>query len=199
MTETKVVWGIHTTQENLFLPNNIIAIGWEEMGDITSVGDNRDDIKKKYAKIYPDASTGSINTCVGMLYRFAYEVKIGDYVVYPSKEDRKINIGVIESDYFYDSLEKKYTHRRNVKWLKSRPRTDFPQGALYEAGSALTFFQIKNYADEYLSVLEGKKPSLDESIGVTADEIQELTKDFILKVLKKISKDIILKTLLQIY
>ena len=47
MAETKVVWGIHTTQENLFLPNNIIGIGWEEMGDIKCAGDNRDDIKKK--------------------------------------------------------------------------------------------------------------------------------------------------------
>ena len=100
MAETKVVWGIHTTQENLFLPNNIIGIGWEEMGDIKCAGDNRDDIKKKYAEIYPDATFGSIATCVGMLYRFVYEVQIGDYVVYPSKADRKINIGVIESDYY---------------------------------------------------------------------------------------------------
>ena len=189
MTETKVVWGIHTTQENLFLPNNIIGIGWEEMGDIKCAGDNRDDIKKKYAEIYPDATSGSIATCVGMLYRFVYEVQIGDYVVYPSKADRKINIGVIESDYFNEPSENKYTQRRKVKWLKSFSRTDFSQGALYEVGSALTFFQVKNYADEYLAALEGKKASLDtsidESIGATADEIQEITKDFILKELSK--------------
>ena len=189
MAETKVVWGIHTTQENLFLPNNIIGIGWEEMGDIKCAGDNRDDIKKKYAEIYPDATSGSIATCVGMLYRFVYEVQIGDYVVYPSKADRKINIGVIESDYYNEPAENKYTQRRKVKWLKSFPRTDFSQGALYEVGSALTFFQVKNYADEYLAALEGKKASLDtsidESIGATADEIQEITKDFILKELSK--------------
>ena len=189
MAETKVVWGIHTTQENLFLPNNIIGIGWAEMGDIKCAGDNRDDIKKKYAEIYPDATSGSIATCVGMLYRFVYEVQIGDYVVYPSKADRKINIGVIESDYYNEPAENKYTQRRKVKWLKSFPRTDFSQGALYEVGSALTFFQVKNYADEYLAALEGKKASLDtsidESIGATADEIQEITKDFILKELSK--------------
>ena len=159
------------------------------MGDIKCAGDNRDDIKKKYAEIYPDATSGSIATCVGMLYRFVYEVQIGDYVVYPSKADRKINIGVIESDYYNEPAENKYTQRRKVKWLKSFPRTDFSQGALYEVGSALTFFQVKNYADEYLAALEGKKASLDtsidESIGATADEIQEITKDFILKELSK--------------
>lgn len=44
-------------------------------------------------------------------------------------------------------------------------------------------------ADEYLAALEGKKASLDTSIdeliGATADEIQEITKDFILKELSK--------------
>ena len=33
MAETKVVWGIHTKQENLFMPNNIIGIGWEEIDE----------------------------------------------------------------------------------------------------------------------------------------------------------------------
>lgn len=146
-------------------------------------------ILRKVCEIYPDTSSGSIATCVGMLYRFVYEVQIGDYIVYPSKADRKINIGIIESDYYNDSTENKYTQRRKVKWLKSFPRTDFSQGALYEVGSALTFFQVKDYADEYLATLEGKKASLDtsidESIGATADEIQEITKDFILKELSK--------------
>lgn len=185
MAETKTVWGIHTTQENLFIPKNIIGIGWEEMGDIKGIGSSRDDIKKKYAEIFPNASPGSIATCVGMLYRFVYEAQIGDYVIYPSKSDRKINIGIIESEYYFETGENQFTQRRKVKWLKSVPRTDFSQGALYEVGSALTFFQVKNYADEYLASLEGKKSlidiSIDEAIGVTADEMQEITKDYILK------------------
>lgn len=46
------------------------------MGDIKSAGDSRDDIKKKYAEVYPDATAGSVATCVGMLYRFVYEVQV---------------------------------------------------------------------------------------------------------------------------
>ena len=37
MAESKVVWGVHTTLENLFIPKSIIGIGWEEMGDIRRV------------------------------------------------------------------------------------------------------------------------------------------------------------------
>jgi len=134
-------------------------------------------------------------------YRFVYEVQIGDYVVYPSKADCKINIEVIESDYYNDSTDNKYTQRRKVKWLKSFLRTDFSQGALHEVGTSLIFFQVKNYADEYLAALDGKKASLntsiDESIGATADEIQEITKDLFLRGSVKSLKNMILKTLLQ--
>ena len=29
----KRIWGIHTTDDSLFLHNNVIAIGWKEFGD----------------------------------------------------------------------------------------------------------------------------------------------------------------------
>jgi len=31
--DEKRIWGIHTTDDSLFLHNNIIAIGWKEFGD----------------------------------------------------------------------------------------------------------------------------------------------------------------------
>ena len=73
--------------------------------------------------------------------------------MFPSKIDRKINIGIVESAYFYDAATL-YPNRRKVKWLKHLPRTAFSQGALHEVGSALSFFQVKNYADEYLKALD---------------------------------------------
>ena len=49
----------------------------------------------------------------------------------------------------------------------------------------MSLFTVKNYADEFLSALDkGFKKSLpeeDESVGATAEEIIENTKDFILK------------------
>lgn len=134
---------------------------------------------------------GSIAVCAGMLYRFAVEVQIGDYIVFPSKSDRKINIGRIESESIYAPDAKQYVHQRKVTWLKHIPRTAFSQGALYEIGSALTFFSVKNYADEYLQALDkGFKPTVamtepDETVAATADDIIESTRDFILKELSK--------------
>ena len=33
----KTVWGIHTMDDPLFLNQNLIAIGWEEMGDLSAI------------------------------------------------------------------------------------------------------------------------------------------------------------------
>ena len=58
-------------------------------------------------------------------------------------------------------------------------------------GSALTFFQVRNYADEYIHAINGSRnpPILDtdtdETVASTADEIIESTKDFILKELSR--------------
>lgn len=183
------VWGIHTKNDKLFLDNNVIAIGWKEFGDLSTLKATREAFKAHYKKSYPDAKKGSIATSAGMLFRFIHEVKIGDYVVFPSKFDRKINIGVIEGDYEYVSSSDEYVQRRKVKWLKHLPRTAFSQGALYEVGSALSFFVVKNYANEFLNAINKSfvKNSLeeDETVAATAEEIIESTKDFILKELSK--------------
>lgn len=188
--EEKRIWGIHTQDDNLFLNNNVIAIGWKEMGDLNLIEANRDAYKEHYAKVYADAKKGSIANGAGMLYRFACEVQVGDYVVFPSKSDRQVNIGVVEGEYSYDPNAVMYSQQHQVKWLKHLPRTAFTQGALYELGSALSFFAVKNYADEYLKALDKgfKKSDIigeDESVSATADEIVESTKDFILKELSK--------------
>ena len=153
MAASITVWGIHTMDDPLFLNQNLIAIGWEKMGNLSAIPVSRDAYKEAYIAAYPDAKKGSIATSAGMLYRFVHEVQEGDYVVFPSKIDRKINIGIVESTYFYDAATL-YPNRRKVKWLKHLPRTAFSQGALHEVGSALSFFQVKNYADEYLKALD---------------------------------------------
>ncbi len=189
--EENRVWGIHSLDDNLFLNGNVIAIGWPEMGDLAKLPNSREKFKDVYATTYPDAKLGSIPTCAGMLYRFVHEVQIGDYVVFPSKIDRMINIGIVEGNYFMNNEVHEYVHQHKVKWLKHIPRTSFSQGALYEIGSAMSFYAVKNYADEFMSALDkGFKKSIsddieDATVAATAEEIKEATTDFVLKELYK--------------
>ena len=185
------IWGIHTMDDSLFLNQNIIAIGWDAIGDLSRIEPTREAYKNEYIRAYPNAKKGSVATGAGMLYRFSCEMQKGDYIVFPSKIDRKINIGIVESDYFHDDAAAMYPNQRKVKWLKHLPRTAFSQGALYEVGSALSFFQVKNYSDEFLKALDRNftgnnlESETDETVARTAEEIIESTKDFILKELSK--------------
>jgi restriction system protein len=192
MSNNKVIWGIHAGKtgdaHSLFFQNNVVAIGWHAMGDLSAIGTNRDAFKVAVAKTYPTAKAGAIPNNAGQLYRFVHEMKKGDLVVYPSKADRQINIGEVTGDYRFDpGISQPYPNVRNVKWLKSVGRVQFSQGALYEIGSAMSLFQIKNYADEFRAVLEGKAPPVrvkeDPTVELVQSDIEETTRDFIIKAL----------------
>ena len=46
--EEKKIWGIHTQNDDLFLKGNLIAIGWQDMGDLGKIEPTRDAFKEKY-------------------------------------------------------------------------------------------------------------------------------------------------------
>lgn len=167
-----------------------MAIGWHSFGDLRKIEATREAFKRKYIEIYPDAKKGSIPTSSGMLYRFIHEMRTGDYIIYPSKSDRMVNIGIVTGGYTFVADATEYVHQRSVKWLRHLPRTAFSQGALYEIGSAMSLFSVKNYADEFLAALDNNFSRIhdneeDESVAATADDIIESTRDFILKELSK--------------
>lgn len=150
------------------------------------ISPDRESFKDAVAEAYPEAKPGAIPNYAGQLFRFVHEMKVGDLVAYPSKLDRQIHLGRVERDYTYDPTKyPDYPHQRSVKWLRAVPRTRFSQGALYEIGSAMSLFQVRNYADEFLRALQpGAQPIQthdDDSSAVVAEDIEEITRDFILK------------------
>jgi len=199
MTEERVFWGIHAGKtgdaETLFLKKKVIAIGWPEMGDLSKLAPNREAFKDKCRIVYPKAKTGAIPINAGQQFRFVYEMKPGDYVLYSSKIQKKIYIGEVIGNYQHVEARNKqdhYLNQRAVKWIKNIPRTKFSQGALYELGSACSLFQVKNYADEYEAALLGQQIIDKESeaddmqdYANTALVTQQTTEDFILKTLAR--------------
>lgn len=190
MANEQQMWGIHggrTGDANtLFLLESCIALGWHKVGNLSKLAANREAFKAELGSKFPEKKAGAIPVDAGQLFRFVHEAKIGDLVIYPSKADRHIHIGRITGTYTYNAKgEVTYPHRRSVEWLKDVPRTRFTQGALHEVGAAMSFFAVKTYADEFRAVIEGKTQSTlvaeDESVAVVADEIEEQTRDYILK------------------
>lgn len=185
------LWGIHAGKtgdaDAVFLQKGRIALGWAKMGDLGALKPDRDAFKARLAEVYPEKKPGAIPNNAGQLFRFVHEIKPGDTIVYPSKRDRQVHLGRVEGNYTYDlKTDPGYPHARMVKWLRAVPRTQFSQGALYEIGSAMSLFLVKNYADEFRVALEGKPVLVtpvaqDESVAAVAEDIEEGTRDFVLK------------------
>lgn len=51
MTDEIKVWGIHTLDDNLFLKENVIAIGWSEMGDLSVIEPTEMHLRKNMQKL----------------------------------------------------------------------------------------------------------------------------------------------------
>lgn len=190
MTE-KILWGIHMARDHGSLPidEGYIAIGWHAMGDFSQVAPTREAFKTAYVRFYPNEKPGKVPVAAGVAFRFAVEMKPGDVVIYPSKQDRMVNIGVIEGGYEYvvnGAFD--CPNRRKVKWLKQIPRALFSQSALNEIGSAITLFRVSSNADEFLAALEGdtfEVEAIDEaSADLVSAQVEESTEDFIIKRLK---------------
>jgi restriction system protein len=158
------------------------------MSDLSQIPNDQEAFKARVSQVYPNIKPGAVPNFAGQLRRFTYEMKAGDLVVYPSKQDRQIHIGRVTGDYQYNpGLNAEYPHMRRATWLKAVSRLKFSQGALYEVGSAMTFFQVKNYADEYAAALGSGQsapvvPAIeDETVPQVTAAVEENTEDYILK------------------
>ena len=196
-TPERTIWGIHAGKtgdaDTQFKKDNCIAIGWEEMGDLSKLSVDRGAFKAKVREVYPAIKDGAVANYAGHLFRFVHEMKPGDYVAYPSKRDRQIHLGQIEGGYRYDpKLAAGYPNVRSVKWKRSLARSNYSQGALYEIGSAMSLFMVRNYADEHFAALEGKAAPVpvaeDQTIATVAADIGETTFDFVIKRLAQETK-----------
>lgn len=75
------------------------------------------EIKEMYQPNDPPMPANLLGVRVGHLFRFVYEAKKGDLVVYPAVEkEERLYIGEIISDYFY--VDCCYRHRRQVDWYE---------------------------------------------------------------------------------
>jgi restriction system protein len=176
------------TAEPFFLEKGLVALGWHEFGPLSGL-QGREEFKTRYAKVYPDASPQSVANCAGQLYRFVHEMQIGDMIVLPGKLSREVHIGEVTGEYAHrPEANARFPNQRSVRWLARLPRTAFSQAALYEMGSAMTLFQIRNNVDEIQALLEGGVSVAvprDEVPVTDAEGIEEQTRDFVLKQLER--------------
>lgn len=182
----KNVWGVHIDRSVGLEPieQNYIGIGWSELGDLSKIQPDRDSFKMALKEAQPKATEASVRAQSSPLFRFTNEMQVGDYVIYPSKTDRMIYVGIIKGEYEHQvNLEyDEYKNRRKVEWMTPNgvPRNGFSQATLNELGAFISIFAIKNHtANEILGslgLIELKQESSDLLLN-SDDELDENSDD----------------------
>lgn len=193
-----IVWGIHMGVHvgNRPIEGGYVGIGYAELGDPRN-HTSRESLKTILSELL-DVKSGAIPVHAGTVFKFLHEIHVGDYVIYPSKHDRMVNIGQFSEPPEYEAEElDEYPNRRKVEWLCHIPRNEFSQSALNEIGSAVTLFRVKNHAEAFISkigdvqpipVLASSEDKVDDEAGdddvatvVASLQAEENTSDFVVR------------------
>lgn len=144
---------------NEFSSENIMAIGWdlvEDLSNYKSRADVTNALKQKYG-----VSTSYINNSLA-LWQFANEIEIGD-VIFAKKGQRKIfGRGIVESDYYYDENRAEFKHIRRVNW-KDKGEWDHPDYAVTKTLTEIT--PDTDYVEKLNNIILG-----DDNGAETEDE-----------------------------
>jgi len=137
---------------------NFIAVGWNEVPDITTLG-SLEKIKTALEKTSYQYTPAQVATQAGQLFRFAIEMQNDDIVISPIGEGEYV-VGKV-GNYYFDKKPGNgcpYKHRRKVEWQKeSIFKEDMSTNLAYSLGATLTIFSLDKYAPEIESLISGTK------------------------------------------
>lgn len=172
------LWGIHNdTLTNELVDHGFVSVGWHELGDLRTISNGRDGLKKALDTTYPGSKARATAGRAGILARFRDEIQIGDLVVAPYKPDSTINVGEVTGPYYFETSASTHVHRRPVRWIKiGLPRTAFSQSALYEVGSLLTVFRVRKHSDEFLAAVQARSADpavVERAVETVATQLED--------------------------
>lgn len=156
-----------------FLEDNIIAIGWPQIGNLSKLG--KDEIRKEiisneyYRNEYD--TTRKLSMAVSQVQRFVIEMNIGDYVIVPDLED--IYIGIIASDYMYvenlDNDNEGYPHQRKVEFKLHLTRDDLDQNLRDSLRATMTLANLSDHRNIVKDLVE-KVDLIDSSVKESGEQ-----------------------------
>jgi hypothetical protein len=119
----KIAPGEHASQWEEQLKNGVIAIGWNEIGDLS----NRsiDDISDRIRKLWSESSNAIIPQFEDFL-----AIREGDIIIANMGISKIVGIGEIVGKYVYRT-DLPFSHTYPVKWFDTRERNISPQKGIW--------------------------------------------------------------------
>lgn len=139
-----------------FRENNLIAIGWDELGDFLQYPD-KESIRKALQQL--EQTDGYKTNDTLACYEFTHVMKIGDYVFAKKGIDSVIGFGHVTSDYQYDNSRAEYHHLRKVKWLSTDQRKIPKALGKFTLKTLTDLTKDRDFVDGIVKLIQNTPPS----------------------------------------
>lgn len=106
--------GENASKWDVCLSQNIMCIGWDDMGDLLEYSSKKE-MAAKLQEIYDKPEASFKNDSLA-LWEFAYEMQVGDVVVVKKGQNQIIGRGIVESDYAFDDSLPDFKNVRKMQW-----------------------------------------------------------------------------------
>jgi len=160
-----------------FKKNGIVAIGWNEIGNLTNVTDPNK-IKEMVKDKYPNYSAGKLAMTAAQIKHFRFDIKNDDSVVTYDPQNRIYLVGKVQGEYKFLDIIQNYGHAHKVKWLGTVERDKLSTTTKNTLGAISTLFELpEDVRNEIFGVLEGKKPETGDDIEKSEEDLESLKED----------------------
>ena len=149
-----------------FYDANIIAIGWDKLGDLKQYK-SKDEILIALDQI--NGNNKQKPNKVAANYEFVNTMQIGDVIIVKQGRSKLLGYGIVTSNYFFDNKRESYKSCRNVDW-KLKGVWDSEHSLVLKTLTDITIYDSKydeynKYSDYLLGIMNGdQKPNLNSTI-----------------------------------
>ena len=184
MTNDETMWMVRAGEGaylfDEFQDKNIVAIGWNETGDLSKVS-TPEEVKQIVKEKYPDYKSSTLNNSAGQINRLRFEFKKGDIIITYNPEERIYLVGEILSDYEYNTKLGSYFHIRNVKWSGKVQRDKLSTSTKNTLGAITAIFKLSEGAKEEIIKLSKGREDAAEDAEIEEAELATIKEDTVAK------------------
>lgn len=162
-----------------FRERSVAAIGWAKLAPLAKAGMTRKQLATEFRTLEPHLRQGQITSGASQVWRFINEIKVDDWVVTYSRNNRTYLIGKVTGDFQYrdDWVDDDMPMARTVAWeSKEIDRDSLQQPSKNSLGSTLTIFKVPDFAaQDLLAQLNGSPtPIADPDQDIDDEEVDPL-------------------------
>lgn len=98
-----------------FYKEGVMALGWDQLGDISQYS-SKDEIRSKLQAI--EKTDGSKKNDTTANYDFVHNMSVGDYVFVKKGLHQLVGLGIVDTSFYFDETANNFKNRRKVNWIK---------------------------------------------------------------------------------